>query len=126
VNYIVTGDLILVYKWKPAPFGMAMGAGFFFFWFISIITKAEDKEKTESFFDNMRRKSDAQHNGPDGKKPLASESGDDLVLLDLPGWLKKERRVNFLKRYREDIVGFLLSWVVVGLLILLALGILQL
>jgi len=125
-NYLLTDSLMLVYKWKPAPFGMAMGAGFFFFWIVSILTKPEDKEKTESFFDNMRRKSDAQHPGPDGKKPLASETGDDLVLLDLPGWMKKERRTNFFKRYREDIIGFLLSWVVVGLLILLALGILQL
>jgi Na+/proline symporter len=126
VNYLLTDSLMLVYKWKPAPFGMAMAAGFFFFWLVSILTKAEDKDKTESFFDNMRRKSDAHQLGPDGKKPLASETGDDLVLLDLPGWMTKERRENFFKRYREDIVGFLLSWVVVGLLILLAWGILQL
>jgi Na+/proline symporter len=125
VNYLLTDSLILVYRWKPAPFGMAMAAGFFFFWLISILTKAEDKTMTEDFFDNMRRKSDAKQPGFDGKKPLASETGDDLILLDLPGWLKKERRVNFFKRYREDIVGFLLSWIIVGLLILLAWGILQ-
>ena len=125
-NYLFTGSFMLVYKWKPAPFGLAMAAGFFFFIIISLITKAEEKEKIESFFDNMRRKSDAHHSGSDGKKPLASETGDDLLLLDLPGWLKKERRTNFFRRYREDIIGFVLSWVVVGLLILLAWGILQL
>ena len=76
-------------------------------------------------FDNMRRRSDAKEPGPDGKKPLASLTGDDLLLLDLPGWGRRERWNNFFKRYKEDIGGFLLSWVVVGLLILLAWGILQ-
>ena len=59
-NYISTGELMLVYKWKPAPFGLAMLSGFFVFWLVSILTKPEDKEKNEAFFDNMRRKSDAK------------------------------------------------------------------
>jgi Na+/proline symporter len=125
VNYITTGNLVLVYKWKPGPFGVAMLSGFFIFWLVSILTKAENKEKIDEFFDNMKRKSDAKEPGPDGKKPLSELSGEDLLLLDLPGYRKKERRTNFFKRYREDLVGFLLSWVVVGLLILLAWGILQ-
>ena len=124
-NFISTGELMLVYKWKPAPFGLAMLSGFFVFWLVSILTKPEDKEKNEAFFDNMRRKSDAKQTDRDGKKPLASETGDDLLLLDLPGWLDKKRWTNFFSRYREDIGGFLLSWVVVGALILLAWGILQ-
>jgi Na+/proline symporter len=124
-NLISTGELMLVYKWKPAPFGLAMLSGFFVFWLVSILTKPEDKEKNEAFFDNMRRKSDAKQTDRDGKKPLASETGDDLLLLDLPGWLDKKRWTNFFSRYREDIGGFLLSWVVVGALILLAWGILQ-
>jgi Na+/proline symporter len=124
-NILSTGEIMLVYKWKPAPFGLAMFAGFFSFWLFSILTKPEDKEKNEAFFDNMRRKSDAKQPGSDGKKPLASETGDDLILLDIPGWRKKERWANFFNRYREDLIGFLLSWLVVGLLILLAWGILQ-
>jgi len=125
VNYLTTGDLVLVYKWRPGPFGIAMLSGFFMFWLVSILTKPEEKEKIESFFDNMRRKSDARYPGPDGKKPLAELTGDDLLLLDLPGWGRKERWKNFFARYREDLGGFVLSWVVVGLLILLAWGILQ-
>jgi Na+/proline symporter len=125
-NYISTGKLMLVYKWKPGPFGLAMLSGFFVFWLVSILTKPEDKGKNEAFFDNMRRKSDARHLGSDGKKPLASETGDDLILLDLPGWLHKKRWTRFFTRYREDIAGFLLSWLVVGVLILMAWGILQL
>ncbi len=124
-NYLSQGELMLVYKWKPAPFGLAMLSGFFVFWLVSILTKPEDKEKNEAFFDNMRRKSDANHTDKDGKKPLASETGDDLLLLDLPGWLHKSRWSGFFKRYREDIAGFILSWIVVGALILLAWGILQ-
>ncbi len=125
VNYITTGNLVLVYKWTPGPFGIAMLSGFFMFWFVSILTRPEEKEKTEEFFDNMRRKSDARQPGADGKKPLASLTGDDLLLLDLPGWGKKERWKHFFRNYREDLGGFLLSWIVVGLLILFAWGILQ-
>ncbi len=125
VNYIATGDLMLVYKWTPGPFGIAMLSGFFMFWLVSILTKPEKKEDTDTFFDNMRRKSDAREPGPDGKKPLAELTGDGLILLDLPGWGKKERWLHFFKHYREDIVGFLLSWLVVGAIILLAWGILQ-
>jgi len=43
------------------------------------------------FFDNMRRKSDAVPSVIDGKKPYASETGDDLLLLDLlAGSVKKD------------------------------------
>jgi len=124
-NFISVNELMLVYKWKPAPFGWAMLSGFFGFWLVSILTKPEDNDKNEAFFDNMRRKSDASEMGKDGKKPLASETGDDLILLDLPSWGSKERWSNFFKRYREDLIGFFLSWLVVGALILLAWGILQ-
>jgi len=125
VNFLTTGELMLVYKWKPGPFGIAMLSGFFLFWLVSILTKPEKKEKIDAFFDNMRRKSDAKQPGADGKKPLALVTGDDLLLLDLPGWGRKERWTNFFRRYREDLVGFFLSWLVVGLLIFLAWGILQ-
>ena len=125
VNYLTVDQLMLVYKWTPAPFGIAMFSGFFVFWLVSVLTKPESKEKMEAFFDNMRRKSDAKQLGPDGKKPLASETGDDLLLVDLPGWLHRERWKNFYTRYREDLAGFFLSWVFVGALILLAWGILQ-
>jgi Na+/proline symporter len=125
-NFVSTGELMLVYKWKPAPFGLAMLSGFFVFWLVSILTKPEERSRIEAFFDNMRRKSDAHTMGPDGKKPLASETGEELLLLDLPGWLHRDRWKHFFRRYREDIYGFLLSWLVVGFLILFAWGILQL
>lgn len=124
-NFISTGKFMLVYRWEPAPFGLAMLTGFFMFWIVSILTKPEDKAKIEAFFDNMRRKSDAKQPDADGKKPLASEFGEDLLLLDLPGWKRKERWKNFFRRYREDLAGFLLAWIVVGFLILFAWAILQ-
>ena len=124
-NIILNGDLRLVYNWDPGPFGLSMLTGFFAFWLVSVLTRPEDPVKMEQFFDNMRRKSDSLSVDVDGKKPLSSKSGEDLLLLDLPGWVKKERRKDFFKRYREDLVGFLLSWMVVGILILLAWGIMQ-
>jgi Na+/proline symporter len=125
INYVSSSELLLVYRWKPAPFGLAMVAGFFSFWLISILTRSENSERIGEFFDNMRRKSDADRPGADGKKPLASETGDDLLLLDLPGWLRRERWRGFFRRYKEDLAGFLLSWAFVGLLILLAWAILR-
>lgn len=125
VNFVSTGEIHLVYRWEAGPFGLAMLAGALAFWLVSIFTRPENSLKIEEFFDNMRRKSDARELGPDGKKPYAYLTGEELILLDLPGWRKKSRRVNFFKRYREDIMGFFLAWVVVGLLILFAWAILQ-
>lgn len=125
INFSVTGELVLVYKWTPAPFGWAMLLGFSAFFIVSLLTKPEDPERIEKFFDEMRRKSDADTVGPDGKPPLASETGDDLLLLDLPGWFHKDRWKNFFQRYREDLIGFTLSWIFIGIIILLAWGILQ-
>jgi Na+/proline symporter len=125
VNFYFTNQLTLVYKWTPTPFAWSMGLGFAAFFLVSKLTRPEKQEKMDIFFDNMRRKSDASELGPDGKKPLAELTGDDLLLLDLPGWSKKSRWHNFFFRYREDLVGFALGWLTVGLLILLAWGILQ-
>lgn len=125
INFAETGQLLLVYNWQPAPFGWAMLWGFLAYFIISLITPAENSQQIEDFFDKMRRKSDAEALGPDGKLPLARDTGDDLLLLDLPGWRKKERWQNFFRRYREDLVGFVLSWLFIGLIILLAWGILQ-
>jgi Na+/proline symporter len=125
INYLFTGDILLVYQWKPAPFGWAMLAGFSAFIIISLITRPEKKEKIKSFFDNMSRISDMPGLRKDEEKPLAAESGKDLLLVDIPGWFRKSRWSNFHKRYKEDIVGFILAWFVVGLLILLAWFIIQ-
>jgi Na+/proline symporter len=125
VNFYYTNQLTLVYKWTPTPFAWSMGLGFTAFFLVSKLTRPEKQEKMDIFFDNMRRKSDSSELGPDGKKPLAELTGDDLLLLDLPGWSKKSRWHNFFFRYREDLVGFALGWLTVGLLILLAWGILQ-
>jgi hypothetical protein len=125
-NGIASGELMLVYKWEPAPFGVAMLTGFTAFWLASILTKPEDEERIDRFFDNMRRRSDLENLSEDGRKQLGWKSGHDLLLLDLPSWRKKERWTRFFNRYRVDLAGFLLSWVFVALLILLAWGILQL
>jgi hypothetical protein len=62
-----------------------MASGFFVFWLVSN-NESGKAEKIEAFFDNMRRKSDAKQPGKDGKSHLPPETGDDLLLLDLPGW----------------------------------------
>ncbi|MBN1999204.1 sodium:solute symporter family protein [candidate division KSB1 bacterium] len=125
LNFNSTGKLLLVYKWKPEPFGWAMLWGFVVFIVLSLLTRPEKKACIDLFFDRMSRLSDDDKKGPDDVKSLAAESGHDLLFLDLPGWLKSERWSGFFKRYREDIVGFIIAWGVVALIVALAYGILQ-
>ncbi len=74
----------------------------------------------EKFFDRMRRSTDGE-NLPDGKlKPPAADRGQELLLLDVGTWLTAARRLEFFRRYREDLIGFFLAWAAVGLLILCA------
>ncbi len=124
LNYLDTGMLEIVYKWKPAPFGWAMLAGFVALIVVSLVTKPEEKAKTDRFFANMLRLSD-EDRIRNGQKPLAAEMGHDLLLLDLPSWFTKERWKGFPKRYREDLAGFLYAWLFVGGLIFLAWAVLQ-
>jgi Na+/proline symporter len=121
LNYSDTGQLLLVYRWKPEPFGWAMLAGFSSLVIISLITKPEDENRIARFFDNMQRLSDTDED----PKPLAADRGQDLLFLDIPGWFKKDRWTNFFYRYKEDVLGFLLAWATVGLLILVAWGLMQ-
>jgi Na+/proline symporter len=125
INYSNAGEWMIVYKWTPAPFGWAMLAGFVALIFVSLITKPEAPEKIKEFFDNQLRQSDLPP-GPDGKKPYAAENGHDLILLDFPGWFSKGRWTGFWDRYREDALGFIIAWGMVGILIFIAWGIMQL
>jgi hypothetical protein len=73
----------------------------------------------------LRRTTD-EENLPAGQpQALAADRGEDLLLYDLPGWLTRERWHRLLSRYREDLVGFALAWVSVGLIIAIAWGIMQ-
>jgi len=119
LNYLNTDKLDLVYQWTPDTFGWAMLAGFAGFILISLLTPKDD-DKTEKFFDNMRRLSDENVSLNNAEKPYASKYGKDLILVDLSGWFSKERRANFIMRYKEDIYGFILATGFVGVLILIA------
>jgi hypothetical protein len=84
---------------------------------VSLVTRREDPQRIERFFDNMRRSTDHEALPEGQPKPLAVEEGKDLLLLDVPGWLGAERWRGFFRRYREDLVGFTLAWgVVFGLI----------
>ncbi len=124
-NYQAAGALKLVYKWEPEPFAWSMLTGFGAFILASLVTRAEPAERIERFFDNMRRSTDLE-GLPEGQpKPLAAQRGQDLLLLDLTGWLTRQRWRRFFHRYREDLVGFLLAWATVALLVGLAWGLMQ-
>jgi Na+/proline symporter len=126
LNVLDSGRLTLVYKWKPEPFGLAMAAGFAAFFLFSALTRPESPERVERFFDNMSRASDVPPAAPGQPKPLAAGLGKDLIMLDAPGWFRAERWKGFPGRYREDLIGFGLAWVMVIGLIFLAWGIMLL
>ena len=120
-----TRKLLLVYNWMAAPYGWATLAGFAGLILVSLASHAEDPQRIERFFDNMRRTTDAQGLPDSQVKPLAAEHGQDLLLLDLPGWFTARRWRGFFRRYREDVLGFVLAWGVVALLVFSAWGLMQ-
>jgi hypothetical protein len=48
------------------------------------LTRPEDREQIERFFDSQRRTTDEEPDPVSGLRPLAAERGEDLLLLDLP------------------------------------------
>jgi Na+/proline symporter len=126
LNYMEIGELMLVYKWKPEPFGWAMLAGFSALVLFSLISKPEPQEKLKAFFDSMNRLTDNDVVDELGYRPAAKEYGKDLILVDAPGWFSKERWKGFPQRYKEDLVGFILAWGVVIVIVAMAWGIMQL
>lgn len=125
VNYQRAGELHLVYPWLAAPFGWSMVAGFGAMIVVSLITPAEPREQIEAFFNAQQHSSDTEALAPGAPRPLAGERGQDLLLLDLPGWLTAARWHGFFRRYREDLIGFVLAWATVAVLIGLAWGVMQ-
>ena len=125
-EFLGTRQLLLVYRWMPVPYAWATLAGVVCFILFSLVTPPEDPRRIAQFFDNMRRSTDDE-GAPDGQsKPCAADRGQDLILLDLPGWLTAERWRGGFRRYREDLVGFLLAWCAVGVLLGVAWGLMQL
>lgn len=119
-THLQTGQVMLVYKWLPGPFGFAMLLSFSTLVIVSLLTKPEDSVRLETFFDRMRRSTDRE-NLPNGQsKPLAADRGQELLLLDVATWFTAARWRGFFRRYHEDLFGFLLAWAAVGLLILSA------
>ena len=123
--FLESGEVKLVYKWLPAPFGWAMIAGFSSLIVVILITRPEPRDAIARFFDRMQRSSDDDAHAPDGTRLTAVERGQDLILLDLPGWFTRTRWENFFRRYREDLVGFALGWLTVVGLISCAWAVLQ-
>jgi SSS family transporter len=115
--YLGTGEVKLVYKWLPGPFGWAMLVGFGALILVSLVTRPEDPVRIASFFERLRRSSDDDARLPDGTYQAAGERGEELLLVDLPGWLTRERWARFFARYREDLIGFALGWLTVAFLI---------
>lgn len=122
-QFLASRELLLVYKWTAPPFAWALVAGSAALVVVSLLTRREDPERIAPFFNAMQRSSDGDP--ASDTAPLAADRGQDLLLMDLPGWLSPQRWRGFFRRYREDLIGFVLAWASVGALILLAWAIMQ-
>ena len=108
-QFLGSGRLQLVANWKGGPFGCTMLAGFITLIVVSLLTKAESPERIARFFDKMQRSSDDATSLETESNVLAADRGQDLLLLDFPGWLTAARWRGFFHRYREDLLGFVLA-----------------
>ncbi len=122
---LASGSVKMVYPWLAAPFGWSMLAGALALVLVSLVTPPEDPARVAHFFDNMLRSTDDEGLPAGAAKPLAADRGQDLILLDLPGWFTAQRWHGFFRRYREDLVGFVLAWGAVGLLVLTGWAVVQ-
>ncbi len=95
-------------RWDPRVFAAAFAAGCAALVLGSLATRPEEAERLEEFFSRLERPSDGEG------------VGKDLILVRLTEIFRPERRRGFFRRYRSDLRGFALAWVVVGGLILLA------
>ena len=124
LNFLATGEFLLIYKWQPAPFGWAMLAGFSTLVVVSLLTPAEDAARIGAYFDRMEHLSAADRKA--GESSLAADHGQALILLDVGTWFQAGRWRAFWSRYREDSLGFLLAWGFVALLVAIAWGVMRL
>ena len=125
--YLASGTLRLLYPWNTGVFAAAMLCGCVSFVVVSLLSPAEDPRRLARFFDRIAADDD-QESAPADEAAAATGAarrGQDLLLLDLPGWLRRERWRGFFQRYREDLLGFTAAWLTVAALIALAWGLMQ-
>jgi Na+/proline symporter len=119
-EFLGSGQLLLFSTWRGGPFGCAMLAGFVALVVVSLITRPEPPENIRRFFEKMECRGDGPESADAASLAPAAACGEDLLLLDLPGWFTAARWRGFFTRYREDLVGFALAWGTVGALVLSA------
>lgn len=131
-EFLASGKLEFLYAWNTGAFAVAMLGGCVAFVAVSLLTRPEDPQRIAHFFDRLKRSSDDDSVGitelgaDSSSGSDAASRGQDLLLLDLPGWFHRDRWRGFFHRYREDLIGFSLSWVTVAVLISLAWALMRL
>ena len=118
-HFLSSSSAGFIPHWNAGVFGLAILAAAVAFVAVSLLTPPEDPQRIAAFFQRMKQSSDDDATGP------AADRGQDMILLDLPGWFTAERWRGFARRYREDLFGFALAWLTVALLIGVAWGLMH-
>ncbi len=132
--------------WDPNVFLYALLAGIAALVVVSLITRPEPEHKVRDFFvrlgvstDHSRalvesgqragKTHELEEISEEEERSLAkktAEDGSQLLLINLGGLLKATHGYGFLRAYRSDLSGLLISWGIVAVLVGIAWALLQL
>ena len=122
--WLTWSDFGVLLQWEALNFGVALAAGFAALVAVSWATPREPATRTEPFYARLNRRTRFDENS--GKEQPVEEEGHDLLFVHLFDLRLGEGLTAFYRRFRVDINGLLLSFVVVAALIALAKGLLYL
>jgi Na+/proline symporter len=109
--------------WNPNVFLSALAAGFSALVVVSLITKAEPREKLRPFFARLHVPAEGEVSldaleGSDTEEKEVAEAGKQLLLVNLLHPFRGTHGVGFLRAYRVDLKGFAIGWALAIILVL--------
>lgn len=122
--WLTWSDFGVLLQWEAMNFGIALAAGFTALVVVSLATPSESAERTGPFYARLNRQTrfdEGRH-----EEQVVEEEGHELLFVHLFNLRLHEGLGAFYRRFRVDLNGLALSFVVVVALIALAKGILYL
>ena len=122
--WLTWSDYGVLLQWEAANFGIALLVGFAALVVASLATAPESTDRTGPFYARLDRPT--RLDPESGEEVNVDEDGHDLLFVHLFNLRLSEGLGAFYRRFRIDVNGLVLSFVVVAVLIALAKGLLYL